>query len=667
MRLTQEQQAVVDWDGGHVVVEAVAGSGKTTVLVERNLALLERGVAPAGLLSLVYNKDAQIGFEGRLKRRLGGEGPPVRTFHAQAYLMLKRLARMGVVQPATLVSGEGELRRMLGDALRAAASPKERSLVFDLVDDFGSFVTIVKSGFEEPVTVLRDRKYGPDTAMFVKAFAIFEERRHQNGLLTFDDMLLDVVHAIGNDDELWGTFNSGLAHLICDETQDLNAVQFRMMQGLTAGGALLMAVGDPGQAIYGFRGASPNFISSEIPRFYGADRLTLSTTFRYGHRTALLASHGLSRNKVGGRSVSVAGPGTPNTDVVFVKSLEAHAPTMLKAAFAEGADPSVAVLGRRFSDLVAMEIALLQAGIPYFVLGRTTTGLQREVAGLMGVLGWMRGDWGGYDAVAKSRMSAAMWRYPTLYLTRAVLEDLDKTMAAAVDGKEMLRKVRAYARALRSTDYRSASNIEDRLDALEAVIDLPASIEPAMLLRLYRARAKIDEVVRRSATNEDRAQDTIQGIDAVLNVIEGTATAGEVMTLMRKLEQQEAKAPDGPAVVLTSIHRAKGLEWDTVMLASVGEMTGEMDVEEERRLTYVAVTRAKRQLWIEAPWLGKDDIALNEVLPPRAPKRMPRWLEEAEVVKSLVVGEALEKGLEIVVGGEVVKRYVGVLDALESA
>lgn len=657
MALTEEQRAVVEWRGGHVLVEAVAGSGKTTVLVERNAWLLDEGETPSALLSLVYNKDAQLTFEARLKPRVEGAVPRVRTFHALAYQMLGKLVQRGVVPEFTLLTKEAEIRKLMGEALKRAMGTS-RGWDQELLDDFAGFVTVVKSGFESAGSVWRDKRYGKDTAAFVGAFEVFEEQRKARGVLTFDDMILDAVTAIGDDGDLWALFNEGLRHLIVDETQDINEVQFALMQGLTSRGAKLMAVGDSGQAIYGFRGASPAFILHRIPMTYGCPRLTLSRTFRYGHRTALMASHGLDKNTQKGSAISIAAPGTPKTDVVFVKRLETHGVEMLKEAFKDGGNPNVAILGRRFSDLVGMEIGLLAAGVPYFVLGKSTRGMQREVAGLMGVLGWLRSAWGGFDMARRKQMTGSIWRYPTAYLTKPVLEELDAVAATAKDGRDLLRLLRNMVTALKRSDPRAAGRLGDRVAALEAVWDLPPSIEPAVLLRIYAARAKLADTMRSSATNPERGEDAVSGMNAVLEVIDGVASAEEVMALMRKLEEQDAKAPDGPAVILTSIHRSKGLEYDTVMLASVGEMSDPTMLEEERRLTYVAVTRARQQLWVEAPWLAEGDIRVNEILPPPAPRRMPRWLEEAEVVKSLAVTEALLTGEAIPSSGDVVRRYV---------
>jgi superfamily I DNA/RNA helicase len=274
------------------------------------------------------------------------------------------------------------------------------------------------------------------------------------------------------------------------------------------------------------------------------------------------------------------------------------------------------------------------------------------------VLGWGTGSWGGFEDVRRRQMTAAMWRYPTMYLTKNVLEALDTASAAATTAKDLLKRVREIASSLKSQDYRAADRLMQRANALDAVWDLPPSIEPATLLRVFVARGKINEAILQSATSEQRGEESVAGVAAVLAVLDGVKTAGEVMDLMRRLESQEAKTPDGPAVMLTSIHRAKGLEWDIVMLASVGEMSEEASLEEERRLTYVAVTRAREQLWVEAPWIKEDDVLVNEIKPPALPKRMPRWLEEAQILKSLVVGDVAESGGEVQVSGEIVKQYI---------
>jgi DNA helicase-2/ATP-dependent DNA helicase PcrA len=657
LRLTSEQRAVVEWSGGHVLVEAVAGSGKTTVLVERNRKLLRDGVPPIGILNVMFNKDAASQFQERLKSGSGGALPRVMTFHALAYRLLNQMVQRGEIEPFELMSDERNVRRMMQDALQQAAGGR-RGWGSELVDEFASFVTLVKAGFVPATTVWKQGRYSPETAIFPGAFDVMEDLRKAENLRTFDDLILDLCVLMQDTPEAWGNFTQGLEHLIVDEVQDVSEAQFQMMRGLTRGGAQLMAVGDSAQSIYGFRGASPKYILHEIPMAYACPRLKLSRTFRYGHRTALMASHGIHCNKQRSDTLTIAGPGTPNTSVVFVKRLETSGVAMLKKAFANGGEINAAVLARRFSDLVGMEIALMQAGVPYFVSGKSTRGLQREVAGLMAVLGWGTGCWGGFEELRRRQMSASMWRHPTLYLTKGVLEALDTATTSATSGKDLLRRVRELASQLKSTDYRAADRLIQRVNALDAVWDLPPSIEPATLLRVFASRAKLTEAIMQSATSEVRGEEAVAGVNAVLSVLDGIKTATEVMELMKRLESQEAKAPEGPAVVLTSIHRAKGLEFDVVMLASVGEMSEEAGIEEERRLTYVAVTRAKEQLWVEAPWIKEDDVLVNDIRPPAAPKRMPRWLEEAQILKSLVVGDVAENGGTVEIGGEIVKRYL---------
>lgn len=657
MKLTKEQQRVVEWDGGHVIVEAVAGSGKTTVLVERNRKLLRDGVAPSAILNVMFNKDAARQFEERLKAGGGGSLPKVQTFHALAYRLLNQMASRGEIEAFELLSDERQVRRLMQDSLQKAAGGR-RGWGAELVEEFAAFVTVVKSGFLPASVVWKQGRYSTETAIFPGAFDVMEDLRKAEGLKTFDDLLLDLCQSMEDRPEDWSKCHQGLEHLIVDEVQDVCETQYRLMRGLTAGGAKLMAVGDAGQSIYGFRGASPKYILHDIPMAYACPRLKLSRTFRYGHRTALIATHGLHCNKQRSDTMTIAAPGTPNTAVVFVKRLEMAGVAMLKKAFANGGSISAAVLGRRFSDLVGMEIALMQAGVPYFVMGKQTRGLQKEVAGLMAVLGWGTRSWGGFEDVRRRQMTAAMWRYPTMYLTKNVLEALDSASAAATTAKDLLKRVREIASSLKSQDYRAAERLMQRANALDAVWDLPPSIEPATLLRVFVARGKINEAIQQSAPSEQRGEESVAGVAAVLSVLDGVKTANEVMDLMRRLESQEAKVPEGPAVVLTSIHRAKGLEWDVVMLASVGELTEEAGIEEERRLTYVAVTRARDQLWVEAPWIKEDEVLVNEIKPPPAPKRMPRWLEEAQILKSLVVGDVAENGGEVQVSGEIVKHYI---------
>ena len=165
-QFTDEQHEVVMHRGQHAVVSAVAGSGKTTVLVARNQALVDAGMDPRRVLNVVFNKSAQTDFQRRINERMGQSGTQVRTFHSMGLKMLERLKLEGFKDPFDVDGDGNKLSRLARECLLKVWDPKNRGEMYACADEFAPFISLVKADLGDAATTWRHQQYAEVTRPF---------------------------------------------------------------------------------------------------------------------------------------------------------------------------------------------------------------------------------------------------------------------------------------------------------------------------------------------------------------------------------------------------------------------------------------------------------------------------------------------------------------------
>jgi DNA helicase-2/ATP-dependent DNA helicase PcrA len=631
---------VIAHRGQHALVSAVAGSGKTTVLVERNLALVRDGHAPSTLLNLVFNKSAADSFQRRLNERMGERGSTVRTFHGLGLNMLQRLVQEGLTPRFTVDGDGGELGALAKQALKSAWNPRQLTEMYSCADEFPVFISHVKAGLRDADVVWASLKYSAVTRPFVKAFEIYEEQRTRRRLVGFDDMLLDTANVLREHPEAWGLFNQYAREVMADEAQDLNAVQLHLLRGVVGPNAWVMAVGDDDQNIYGWRGAQKKTLISGLPEMFAPMRtMVLGWNFRYGAKTALAANAVIRNNPQRIAKMTVSAPGNPNTALTVLPQRDLG-PLVARIKQMDEADrlDDVCLLVREFNHAVRFELALAAAKIPYYVLGRASLTAVQEVAAFVALLSLWVGKWALRSEALQEQCLDGLLRTPTAFLTteqhRLWLKHVSGSQDASgfLEGTEkvltLLDKSPSNAEAVR--------RITQRRDALEAVWRLPTTSKPVVAIGLYAGITNLPEVVRRSAANDARAEAVLGNVQAVREAAERSGSVQAVLEGFAVAMPVSTNAESSqPRVLITSCHRAKGLEWPVVILGSLGPAEPGDQGEEDRRLAYVGITRAQEELIV----LSDDPAHRNGPCDPRLAHGS--FLSEAMLPDAIGVGEAL--------------------------
>jgi DNA helicase-2/ATP-dependent DNA helicase PcrA len=573
--LASDQLAAVSHLVGPARVIAPAGSGKTRVLTARVRHLLEdRGVEPELLTALAYNRRAAAEMVQRLP---GGDRLNVRTIHSIGWEILR------TAKPHLRLIDEREQRRRLGPL--ASAPPRANT---DVIGPYLEAIDEVRIGLRHPEEVEAERD---DVPGFVDTFRLYRARLERDGEADHGEQIYGAIEALCRHPDLRAHWQAKCRHLLVDEFQDLTPAYLLLIRILAGPGMSVFAVGDDDQVIYGYTGADPGYLIDFDSLFPGATAYALQVNYRcpadvveaavnlvgYNLRRIdkkILASH----NHHGLEAV----PGDGD-------ELALIAANRIGDILEEGVEPgSVAVLARVNSSLLPVHIALSERGIP--VESQLSAAiLERTV--LRAGLAWIRIALNP-DQMDRHDLFEAI-RRPGRGLTRLFGEMIGRRrgpftldeltgIGESLDGRRQDRWFDfCHAIALASQSSHSTS---DLLNVLSTEIGLDRAAAA-----LDSGRTRVD----RSAHGDD------------LTALRRTAALGPDPSRFEGwLRDRLAGSTPPGGVLLSSVHRVKGQEWDHVVVFGVdrGAMPHQLseDVEEERRVFHVAMTRGRRSVSILA-------------------------------------------------------------------
>ncbi|MFI6211557.1 ATP-dependent DNA helicase UvrD2 [Nocardia brasiliensis] len=549
--LDPEQAAAVRAPRGPVCVLAGAGTGKTRTITHRIAHLVSAGHVKADqVLAVTFTARAAGELRGRLRALgLGGDANQVqaRTFHAAALRQLKYFWPQVVGDvPWRLIDGKFPI---VAQAANRAGLSSATDSVRDLLSEIEWAKASLIAPEDYPAAAARQRREPPYDALRVaEVYAGYEKLKAtpEGLLLDFDDLLLHTAAALEDYPAVADEFRGRYRSFVVDEYQDVTPLQQRVLDAWLGDRDDLTVVGDANQTIYSFTGATPSYLLDFSRRFPDATVIRLERDYRSTPQVVSLANRviGVARGRIAGTRLQLIGQRPDGPEPVFAEyddgPAEASAVGKSIKRLIEAGTPAaeIAVLYRINAQSESYEQALTELGIPYQVRGGEGFFSRPEVRQAVTVL---RQAAARDDLPAASRSGAAL-----VTLVRAVLAPVGLT-ATEPAGAQAREKWSSLVALVRLTE-----ELVDHDDEL----DLPG------LLRELAARA------------EARHPPTVQG------------------------------------VTLASLHAAKGLEWDAVFLVGLadgtmpiahvlesdGKVADEAALEEERRLLYVGVTRAREHL-----------------------------------------------------------------------
>jgi DNA helicase II / ATP-dependent DNA helicase PcrA len=581
--LAPDQRAAVAAVAGATRVLAPAGSGKTRVLTERVRHLLvDRGWEPELVLAVAYNLRARE----ELEERTAGLGARVQTLNSLGLSVLREARGR-----SPRVLSEREVRREL-EALVPLGRGRRRANT-DPLAPYLEGLTAVRLGLRDPGEVEAERDDVPGLA---DAFPRYRAALRDLGAVDFDDQVYGAVEALLADADLRAGLASRTRHLLVDEFQDLTPAHVLLLRLLALPGLEVFGVGDDDQVIYGYNGADPGFLLGYDELFPGAASAPLEVNYRCpaavvgGARTLL----GYNRRRVD-KAIRAGPAADPDPAALMVDRSPAERSAgalveVVQAWLAEpGSDPAdVAVLARVASLLLAPTVALAEARVPVASI------LGAEVLDRLGVRA----------ALAYLRIGED----PDRVAAADVLEVLRRPSRGLPPwfGDRVRRRARWTLPALRavadSVPAKDGPKVHELVDDLEVVVDARRGGTTRDVLGAVRERVGLGRAMGLlDASKGGQVASQLDDLEALEQVAALQPDPGAFEPWLRTAL---ARPPETGGVTLSTIHRVKGREWDRVAVVGVSEgllphRLAE-DVEEERRILHVAVTRGRRRVAVLA-------------------------------------------------------------------
>jgi DNA helicase-2/ATP-dependent DNA helicase PcrA len=614
--LNDEQRAAVAHPGGPLLVVAGAGTGKTRTLVHRVAALLARGVRPERVLLLTFTRRAAQEMLQRVERLVGAPATQVQggTFHATAHRLLRRFGEQAGIAPGFTILDQGDAVDLMQLARSASGiAPKEKR--FARKETLHAVYSRHVNTDIPVATLLADEwpQFADDAPAILRIFGDYVRRKGERNLVDYDDLLLFWAAMLEGDAGLAARIAALFDHVLVDEYQDTNPLQARILRALCAPHGNLTVVGDDAQSIYAFRGATVRNILDFPAQWPGATVITLDRNYRSTQPILDTANAVLAQAREGYRKVLrtdrtegerpwlVPLPDEP-AQVAFVvdRLLELHEGEGIPLR-------RMAILVRAGHMSGAIEIELAARRIPFEKWG----GLRfLEAAHVKDVLAFLR--------VTENPRDEVSW-FRLLQLLPGIGE---ATARAAVARLEQGAWTHAALVAWRPPPRAAAAHTA--LVALLAGLHAgtgDAGTDIATVRALYDdiLRDRYDDAPARLADLAQLAHiaATYPGRGAFLS-----ALALDPPTATSDL----ARGGDGEddVLVISTVHSAKGKEWDVVFVPWATDGAFPMaralrdpaQEEEERRLFYVAVTRARHRLHVAyplfSPWSGGREQLMGQ-------------------------------------------------------
>ncbi len=613
--LNAEQFAVVSGADGPALVLAGAGSGKTRTIVYRVAWLIEHGVSPDSILLLTFTNKAAAEMMARVEQLLGTSvrGFWGGTFHSIANRILRRAAeRLGYTGAFTILDSD-DAKSLLKLCHKENAPAEKNFPAPAVVMDVLSYARNAAVSIAEAL----DRKQ-PDwvecEVEFGRIAAAYAAKKKAANAMDFDDLLGNLLLLLNTEPIFADRLSEKFRYVLVDEYQDTNPIQAAIVDRLAARHRNLLVVGDDAQSIYSFRAATIDNILTFPKRFADAKIFRLETNYRSSPEILAVANEVISKNarqfpKVlraflpAGKKPTLVPAGTTAEEARFVaQSLtERHAAGLPLAR--------MAVLFRAAHHSQELEFELARRGIPYEYRGglkfferahvKDVVGFLKLLANPKDTVAWIRvlSMQAGIGAAGAAKIAA------DLGATLASIREIPDTVSSLVPGRAMggWREVRGI---------------------FAQMISAPT---PAETIRAVATSAYAQYL----AAEYPNASDRLEDLEEFAKFAEGFENLEQFLAeVTLKDDYGAVKAGGSEAgrdkLVLSTIHQAKGLEWDVVHLIRL--LNGSFPhsrallepngIEEERRLFYVAVTRAKKALCLSYPvTAGYDDLAVASPSP----------------------------------------------------
>jgi len=614
--LNPEQIEVVRHEAGPCRVLAYAGAGKTEALARFIARVVLDGVEASRVVAVTFSTKSADDMNRRISKKFGVSGVRVGTWHSLCLQILRESfceqAKWTIQDSRPGTSPHMVLKEVVG----------YKGMKWEGVDNAAlvGFIARCKANLYAPDSVeahdLAQKHMGWHNAdRAIEAFTRYNQALADKAILTYDDYLVFVAELLTNDENARRMWAGRFDWVLQDEAQDANRAQKTIAELLARDHRNYMVIGDCFQSIYGFRGSTPEFLAEFDKDWPDAKTIVLGRNYRSGRSIIDVANKVVSKAVVKGLDNPGGIIAERDTDgevrVLSAESLDDEANTIAtriqqSVTARESTYDEHTILFRTNAQSRALEEAMLSRKIPYVVVGGVSFYERKEVRDLLAYLR-LAARCGAKDDIKRSINT------PYRYLGLAFVDRVMDRVGTDIEGLDWVDTVLEVAEqaGIQQRQKGSARDWAMMVRDLQAKIDAGMlddateqqkdDAKPAALLDLIVRSTRYIDWLNKEEGGETTENSGAANVREMVRVAERFTSAQALLeyideTIRSARKQRDDKQAGGRRVLLMSVHRSKGLEWPFVYVATMNEMVMphvKGDPQEERRLAYVAMTRAR--------------------------------------------------------------------------
>lgn len=603
-KLNERQKEAVLATEGPVLVFAGAGSGKTTVLVNRIAYMIsEKHIRPWNILAITFTNKAAREMKDRIERLLGDTAKDmwIGTFHSVCVRILRSCIDLLGYSRDFVIYDTADTKTVMKECLRELDIDEKSFPVRNVL----SIISNAKNDLMDAATFENVYKSDYRMSIIAKIYYRYQTKLRKNNAVDFDDIILNTVKILSENPDVLSKYQDKFQYILVDEYQDTNNSQYLLINLLAQANRNLCVVGDDDQSIYKFRGANIGNILNFEDDYSDVQKITLDQNYRSTQNILDAANSVISNNKGRmGKSLWTSN-GDGNKVFVYTGTNEydeaRYIARQIKKHFDEqGSFSDCAILYRTNAQSRVIEEMLMRESVPYKVLSGLRFYDRKEIKD---IIAYLRVVYNPNDDVSLARII----NEPKRKIGNATLE---KARNIAREKETSLYDVISHA-----DDYPEFKTAIKKLLGFSEIIKSLIKLKDTVTIEDLTGRILNDTGYMPALVMEDTTESKtrIENLGEFISVItefekneETGNTLGEFLENISLVSDIDGYDENEDSAVLMTIHSAKGLEFPIVFLSGLEEglfpgmrsMESDDDIEEERRLCYVAITRAKEQLYI---------------------------------------------------------------------
>ena len=603
-KLNERQKEAVLATEGPVLVLAGAGSGKTTVLVNRIAYMIsEKHIRPWNILAITFTNKAAREMKDRIERLLGDTAKDmwIGTFHSVCVRILRSCIDLLGYNRDFVIYDTADTKTVMKECLRELDIDEKSFPVRNVL----SIISNAKNDLMDAATFENVYKSDYRMSIIAKIYYRYQTKLRKNNAVDFDDIILNTVKILSENPDVLSKYQDKFQYILVDEYQDTNNSQYLLINLLAQANRNLCVVGDDDQSIYKFRGANIGNILNFEDDYSDVQKITLDQNYRSTQNILDAANSVISNNKGRmGKSLWTSN-GDGNKVFVYTGTNEydeaRYIARQIKKHFDEqGSFSDCAILYRTNAQSRVIEEMLMRESVPYKVLSGLRFYDRKEIKD---IIAYLRVVYNPNDDVSLARII----NEPKRKIGNATLE---KARNIAREKETSLYDVISHA-----DDYPEFKTAIKKLLSFSEIIQSLIKLKDTVTIEDLTGRILNDTGYMPALVMEDTTESKtrIENLGEFISVItefekneETGNTLGEFLENISLVSDIDGYDENEDSAVLMTIHSAKGLEFPIVFLSGLEEglfpgmrsMESDDDIEEERRLCYVAITRAKEQLYI---------------------------------------------------------------------